>query len=173
MHPEQVLQLCQIAPTNIVADFGAGSGFMSRAAAKLASQGVVYAIEIQRGLVDRLQHEAKQAALSNVHPIWGDIEAKNGSSLKEESVDFVIFSNILFQLDDKQGAIAEAARVLKSGGRALLIDWTESFGGMGPAPHHVFGPDAARALFEQKGFMVVTDALPAGEHHYAILFSKK
>ncbi|HSE56485.1 MAG TPA: class I SAM-dependent methyltransferase [Candidatus Paceibacterota bacterium] len=172
MHPEAIIAAAQLRPSDVVADFGAGSGFMSRAAAKLVPQGTVYAIELQRGLVERLEHDAKEANLSNLHPIWGDIESPKGSSLADASVDVVILSNILFQLDDKSGAVAEVARVLKPASKVLVIDWTESFGGLGPAPQHVFRPEQARALFEQRGLQVVTDQLPAGEHHYAILLRK-
>lgn len=172
MNPEQVITACQLSPGDVVADFGAGSGFMSRAAAKLIPKGTVYAIELLRGMVERLQHEAKEAGLSNLHPIWGDIEAPRGTSLEDGTVDFVILSNILFQLEDKQACVTEAFRVLKPSGRVLVLDWSESFGGLGPAPHHVFAAPAAKELFERKGFKLLSEKLPAGEHHYAILFKK-
>lgn len=164
--------MCNLQSTDTVADFGAGSGFVARAAAKLVPHGNVFAIEIHRDIIARLTRDAADWGLRNIHPLWGDIEVAGGSKLGDESVDFVILSNVFFHLDDKEGCVKEAARVLKSGGRILLIDWTDSFGGMGPQPHQIFPKETAKALCTRLGFTVLIDTLPAGDHHYAILFKK-
>ena len=172
MNPRDTLVACNLQSTDIVADFGAGSGFMSRAASALVPQGHVYAIEINREIVARLIRDATDGALTNIHPLWGDIELPGGSKLDDGVANFVIISNILFHLDDKDSCMKEAWRVLKSGGRILVVDWTESFGGIGPAPHHVVPQSVAEALATHAGFIKVSDTIPAGEHHYAILFRK-
>jgi ubiquinone/menaquinone biosynthesis C-methylase UbiE len=110
--------------------------------------------------------------VTNLHALWGDIESNEGSKLANESVDFVLCFNILFLLDDKAAAIKEAFRVLKTGGRIVVADWTESFGGLGPRPHHVFTKDMAETLLTSTGFKKLSDTLPSGAHHYAILFGK-
>lgn len=172
MNPDQMLMACNIQSTDNVADFGAGSGFMARALSSIVVFGNVFAIEINRDLVARLAHEIEEKQIKNIQPIWGDIEMVGGSKLSDESVDMVILSNILFQIDDKASALKEAQRVLKPGGRVLVVDWQESFGGLGPAPHHVFDKSRAESLFASLNFTKLSDSLPAGEHHYAILFKK-
>jgi ubiquinone/menaquinone biosynthesis C-methylase UbiE len=87
-------------------------------------------------------------------------------------MDFVILSNVLFHLEDKQGCAKEVVRVLKDGGRVLIVDWSESFGGMGPVPTQVVPADRAAAFFTSLGLTVLTTTLPAGDHHYAILLKK-
>jgi ubiquinone/menaquinone biosynthesis C-methylase UbiE len=172
MEPALMLAACNILSTDVVADFGAGSGFMAREISKLVPQGNVYAIEINRDLVARIIHEVQDNHITNIQPLWGDIEIKGGSKLGDEAVDIVVLSNILFQLDDKLGCIKESIRVLKSGGRILLADWSESFGGLGPVPHHVFDKSMAEQLLLSVGCTKLSDNLPSGEHHYAILFRK-
>ena len=172
MDPKSMLSLCNLQTTDSVADFGAGSGFLARAAASLVPHGNVFAIEINKDIVARLTRETVELHLDNVHPIWGDIEIAGGSKLDNQSMDFVILSNVMFHLDDKSGCVAEVLRVLKSGGRALVVDWSESFGGMGPIASAVFSKDRAIELFTKAGFAVANDALGAGDHHYAILFRK-
>lgn len=172
MNPAQMLAACNLQVTDSVADFGAGSGFMARAIAGIVTRGNVFAIEINRDLVARITHEAQEQKITNLHPLWGDVEITGGSKLGEASVDVVVFSNILFQLDDKKGALKEAYRVLKIGGHLLVIDWQESFGGLGPAPQHVFNQNMAQELVSSLGFTKLSDNLPAGDHHYAILFKK-
>lgn len=172
MEPARMLAACNIQVTDVVADFGAGSGFMAREISSIVTAGNVFAIEINRDMVARIIHEIADKQIKNLQPLWGDIEIPGGSKLADASVDMVVMSNILFQLDDKVGCIREATRVLKPGGRVLIVDWTESFGGLGPAPHHVFEQKMAEELLAKNGFTKLSDSLPAGEHHYAILFKK-
>ena len=172
MDPVVTLTACNLQTTDTVADFGAGSGFVARAAALLVPQGQVFAIEINRDIVARLTREVQDNKIKNIHTLWGDIEVKGGTQLKDASADFVILSNVMFHLDDKTGCVNEATRVLKPGGRLLIVDWTESFAGMGPAPHHVFTQAIAESLLLSLGYTKLSDTIPSGEHHYGVLFKK-
>ncbi|HVY35675.1 MAG TPA: class I SAM-dependent methyltransferase [Candidatus Paceibacterota bacterium] len=172
MNPAQMLAACNLQTTDAVADFGAGSGFLSKAAAALVPQGSVFAIEIHREIVTRLARDAEESHLDNLHVLWGDIELPGGTRLDNESVNFVIISNVLFHLDDKIACINEAKRILKPGGRLLVVDWSESFAGLGPQPSAVVNKQMAEELCARAGLAKVSDTLPAGDHHYAILFKK-
>jgi hypothetical protein len=79
--------------------------------------------------------------------------------------------NVLFQLEDKATALLEVARTLRSGGKFFLVDWTDSFGGLGPHPDQVLARDAARALVEGSGF-VYERTFDAGDHHYGLAFRR-
>ena len=153
-----------------VADFGAGSGFYSKAAsAKVGYTGKVYAIEVQKDLVKKLESDLKNWGISNVECIWGDIEKRGGTKISDCSMDAVIISNVLFQAEDKLGLIDEVKRVLKKGGEVLLIDWSDSFGGMDPTQKDVIIASTARELFEKRGFKFIRN-ISASEHHYGIIF---
>jgi len=170
--PVKTLAACNIRASDAVADFGAGSGAYTRAASRIATTGTVFAVEVHQEMGHGLARALKSEGINNVQVLWGDIEVPTGSTLADHSVDFVIISNTLFQLEDRPGCAKEIHRVLKPGGRVLVVDWTESFGGMGPAPHHVFTPAMAHDLFERAGFARRAEDIPTGEHHYAILFHK-
>ncbi len=172
MDPMRLIATCNLQSTDSVADFGAGSGFIARALAKQVPQGQVFAIEINRDLVTRLTREATDMHLTNIHPIWGDIEIAGGSKLATDSVHFVVLSNVMFHLEDKQGCLKEVYRVVKTGGRVLVVDWQESYGGMGPAPHQIVTSQMTEELFARAGFTKISDSLSGGDHHYAILFKK-
>lgn len=172
LDPLQTLSVCNLQTTDIVADFGAGSGFVAHAAAKLVPHGQVFAIEINKDIVARLTREITERHVKNIIPLWGDIEVTGGTQLKDGSVDFVILSNIFFQLEDRAGCLNEVRRVLRDEGRVLLVDWSESFSGMGPMPHQVFTKQMAEDLFARLRFTKLSDSIPAGEHHYGLLFKK-
>lgn len=170
--PQKNIEQCSIQAGMEIADFGAGSGFYTIAASKaLIATGRVYAIDAQKDLLTKLKNNATREDLYNVEVIWGDIEKIGGSHLRENSIDLALMCNVIFQLEDKQSAISEMKRVLKSGGRALLVDWADSFGGIGPKPDSVFGKEKAIGLFEKNGFHLDRE-VSAGAHHYGLIFKK-
>jgi FkbM family methyltransferase len=169
-NPEQNILHLGLKEGMRVADFGAGTGFYSKAAStKVGYSGKVYAIEVQKDLVKKLESELKHWGISNVECIWGDIEKRNGTKISDRSMDAVIVSNVLFQAEDKLGLIDEVKRILKKNGQVLMIDWTGSFGGMGPAKEHVVTENTAKELFEKRGFKF-EENISVSEHHYGIIF---
>jgi len=169
-NPEQNILHLGLSEGMRVADFGAGSGAYSKACSqKVGYTGKVYAIEVQKDLLKRLETDIKSWGITNIDCIWGDIEKKNGTKISDNSMDAVIISNVLFQADDKLGLIDEAKRVLKKGGKVLLIEWSESFSGMGPAPEHIVTESMAKELFEKRGFKL-EESISTSPHHYGIIF---
>lgn len=155
-----------------VADLGAGSGAYTLAAARqVGTSGKVYAVEVQKELLSNLKNAATKQGVFNVEVIWGDIERNGATKLKDNTIDAVIISNVLFQAEDKSGLIAEVKRILKPKGKALVVDWKESFGGMGPHPDHVVRETEAKKIFEAGGFSIER-SIGAGEHHYGFIALK-
>ena len=171
-NPEKVLKQFSLGEDWHIADFGAGSGGYTLAAARQVSRARVYAIDIQKGLLAKIKKEADEAKISNVEVLWGNVEERGGSHLGDGSVDAVIVANILFQAESKKGVAEEAHRILRSRGRVLLVDWNDSFGGLGPHPEAIFSKEKAIKLFESVGFEYEQE-IDAGEHHYGIVLKKK
>jgi len=170
--PVKNIEKCNIQAGQDIADLGSGSGFYTLAAAKaLSSTGRVYAIDAQKDLLSKLKNHATKEGLYNVEVIWGDIEKPNGTKLKDSSIDMVMLCNVLFQLSNKENIIAEIKRILKPGGRVLVIDWTDSFGGIGPKKSDVVKKDVVMGKFEKNGFHLDKE-IPAGSHHYGLIFKK-
>ena len=163
---------CGIQVGMDIADLGSGSGFYSLAAAKaLISTGRVYAIDAQKDLLSKLKNNATRQGLYNIEVIWGDIEEPNGSKLKESSVDLAFLCNVLFQIEDRPAAIKEAKRILKPGGKILLVEWSESFGGIGPKQNMVINKKSGQDMFEKAGFHLDRE-ISAGAHHYGLILKK-
>jgi len=172
LNPQRVVAASGIHEGMKVADFGAGSGFFTRAAARAVDLGgVVWAVDLMPNLLTRIKNLSLAEGLKNVEIIRGDIEHMGGSHLPEGAFDFVIMANVLFALECTDCAVNEVARVLKRHGKVLVIDWRDSFGGLGPHPDHVVQQAAARDMFERKGFSFVGD-VDAGAYHWACVFKK-
>jgi len=156
---------------DIVADIGTGIGHalitLSRA---VGDTGKVMALDVQKDLLKNATDLIKEQKLKNVETVWADVELPHGTRLPDTSLDAVVFVNILFQLDDKAAALAEAKRILKPKGKLLLVDWADSFTGLGPTKTRVITEHDAEKLFMNAGFHK-EKAFRAGPHHYGIVFS--
>lgn len=153
-----------------VADFGAGSGAYALGVAEaLEGSGKVYAIDIQRDLLRRIANEAARRGYKNVEIIWADLEAPRASKLADASIDTVLISNLLFQVPDKLLILKEARRIVKPAGTVVVIDWTDSFKGMGPAKEDVFKKEAMLALASEAALELKRE-FEAGAHHYGCIF---
>ncbi len=161
-----------VLESKTVADLGAGSGAYSIAAARrVGNSGKVYAVDVQKELLPRVSDLAKNAGLSNVHVIWGLIDKLGGTGLKDGECHATILSNAFFQVDAKDLCAKEAARILKPGGELLFIEWSDSFGHLGPHPDAIVKPEAAERFFAMAGLRKKKE-FSAGPHHYGIVFTK-
>lgn len=170
--PTDHIEYLELATGMYVADIGAGSGHHAILIAKaIGNEGKVYAIDVQKELLSRLKNEALLENLHNIEIIWSDIEKQGSTRLADNLVDRALFSNVLFQLEDKKSAVSEIHRILKPGGKVVIIDWAESFGGMGPHKDMIINPLEAEYLFTSEGFIKEGNLHP-GEHHYGLILKK-
>lgn len=171
--PSLCLSQFHLEPGMVVADLGCGSGaYTFEIASKVAPTGKVYAVDVQKGLVDKLANECKQKNLTHVSVLWDDMDDANGIALQTESIDRIVIANTLFQIEDIQKFASEVKRILKPKGSVLIIDWAESFGGIGPAKEHVVTKERAQEIFEKVG-LFTTKTINAGEHHYGFVVQFK
>ncbi|MBU0749935.1 methyltransferase domain-containing protein [Patescibacteria group bacterium] len=154
-----------------VGDFGAGSGHYAVCASPIVGDtGTIYALDIQEDVLTHITNVCESRGIKNIETVWGNFEKPGGSKLKDDSLDAVILSNALFQLEHRENAIKEIKRVLKTGGRLLVIDWAGAYDGMGPPPDQVVAEAAAESLFITAGFHKVK-GFRGGPHHYSLVFT--
>lgn len=170
--PEKNVALFGIKDGEHIADFGAGSGAYAFALSRrVGPRGMIYAVDIQKELLSKIKNEGNRLGLENIQVIWGDVEKPGGTKLGDASLDGILLSNILYQVSDKKAVMEEAKRVLKSGGKVFLIEWSASHGGLGPKPEDVFPKEEAKKLFGTAGFARERE-IDAGSYHYGLIFSK-
>ena len=152
-----------------VVDLGAGSGFYSiEAARQVGPSGRVYAIDVQKELLDRIRTTGASQGLRNIEVIWANAEKIGGTKLRESIADRVIASNVLFQIEKPDEFALEIKRLLKPGGKALVVDWNA---GSPLGPKTVFPQNKAIMLFEKAGFKL-DQTFTAGDHHYGLVMVK-
>lgn len=153
-----------------VVDLGAGSGFYAyEAARRVGTTGRVYAVDVQKDLLERLRSNAISQGLRNIEVVWGDIEKIGGTKLREGIADVVVASNVLFQIEKPDEFCLEIKRILKAKGKVLVIDWNEV---SSLSPKTVFPSTKAEMLFEKSGFKL-DQSFDAGDHHYGLVFTRQ
>ena len=114
---DAVLNAARISPDDTVLDVGAGTGFLTEAAAMIARK--VIALDFSRGMSDeaiaKLGKGKVEFRIGNVEHI----------QLPDSSVNVVIGNMVLHHCPHPKMAIAEMSRVLKLGGRIAFSDLQE------------------------------------------------
>ena len=70
-----------------------------------------------------LKGGTKIESIDNIELIRYNVESREGVKFKDNFLDLVLMTNLLFEIDDKKRVIGEAKRILKNNGRILIIDW--------------------------------------------------
>ncbi len=173
LRPEDVIERFQLGEGTTVADLGVGTGVYTLAAAEAVGEhGVVYGCDVSKELLNSVSATAKKKGFSNLHTIWTDLEEEHGTTLADASVDAVIATNILFQIEHKERFVKEIVRILKPAGKVLIVDWSDSFGGVGPHAGSVVRRTVVQSLAEGVGLQFQKD-IDAGSHHYGMIFRKQ
>lgn len=173
--PQKNISEFGIMPGQIIADFGSGAGHYAFPISTLVgNKGKVICIDIKKDSLISLKNTAVREGKTNLEIILGDIEKQGGTKLKDEAVDGVIFSNLLFQLMDKAGAINEGRRILKPGGKIYVVEWSDTsvMSGMKLGKDKmILGKDELINLMKNNGLSLEKN-FEAGEHHYGLIFKK-
>lgn len=133
LNPELVIKQLGIESGMRIAHFGCGNGYFTfPLARKIGSDGILYAIDVQEEKVISVKNQARNMGLGNIKAIRANLEKKDGSGIESDSTDCVFIINMLYQSDKRSKVIGEAKRVLRTGGKIIIIDWKESSGSIGP-----------------------------------------
>tara|TARA_R110000850_G_scaffold10018_1_gene36178 strand:+ start:445 stop:1374 length:930 start_codon:yes stop_codon:yes gene_type:complete len=109
--------LLKLMPPMVIADLGAGEGTFSQLLAQRAEQ--VIAIDNSAKMVAYGSKVAKENGFKNLEYRFGEIE---NPPIDDNSVDLVFLSQSLHHAEKPDDAILAAHRILKPGGRIVILD---------------------------------------------------
>ncbi|HIG81247.1 MAG TPA: metalloregulator ArsR/SmtB family transcription factor [Verrucomicrobiales bacterium] len=112
--------LLRLLPRLDIADLGSGEGLQAELLARNARR--VICVDNSKRIVDFGQRKAKKNGLKNLEFRHGDIE---NPPLRAKSVDVALLSQALHHAEHPKTAIAAAHRILRPGGRILILDLLE------------------------------------------------
>lgn len=107
----------------VIADLGAGTGFISLEIAKRAN--IVFSVDSSKNMLGELYKAAKDSNLNNIYPINSEVE---DLPLFDDSIDLIFMNMALHHVENPGKAIKEIFRILKPGGKVIITDVLEHNG---------------------------------------------
>jgi ArsR family transcriptional regulator len=109
--------LLTLMPPMVIADLGAGEGTFSQLLARRSKK--VIAVDNSEKMVEYGRELAHKHGVKNLEYRKGDLE---DVPIKDATVDLAFFSQALHHAQHPERAVAEASRILKPGGRIVVLD---------------------------------------------------
>ncbi|MEK7557747.1 MAG: methyltransferase domain-containing protein [Patescibacteria group bacterium] len=168
-----ILTKAHVSEKMKVADLGCGTSghFIFPVAKIVGKKGIIYAVDILKTVLETIGKRARIENYDNVKTVWSNLEVFGATKIESVSIDISFLINTLYQSHKRVEIIREAIRLIKQGGRLVIVEWKNV-----AIP---FGPPAEERV--NKELMVVTanrfgmqleDEFDAGPYHYGLIFVK-
>ena len=116
-----LLAALALEPGMVVADIGAGTGYLARRMAKAVSPGgKVLAVDVQPEMVRMLERLAREQGLANIVPSLG---TEDDVKLPAATVDLAIMVDVYHELAFPHEVLASIIRALKRDGRVVFVEY--------------------------------------------------
>ena len=109
-----------IAKTDDIADIGAGSGYHVFKMAKMAPQGMIYAVDIQDEMLAAMERKKDAGNIKNVSLIKGSEKSAN---LPENSIDKVLIVDVYHEMAYPKEMMASIKKARRPEGKLYLIEY--------------------------------------------------
>lgn len=171
INPFKLLERVGIREGQRAADLGCGSlgHFVFPAAQLVGGKGEVYAVDIQRHVLDHIERYAKDQQFFNVRPVWSDIDVYGATRIEEESLDLTLLVNNLYLSQNREALVREMARLTKPGGRIVVVEWKASASPIGPTKDQRIEKEEAKKILKSP-YMKLYDEFEPGPYHYGLIY---
>jgi ubiquinone/menaquinone biosynthesis C-methylase UbiE len=143
----------RIAEGSAVADLGAGSGwFTIRLASRVGPNGVVYAEDVQREMIESIRRRVERAQLRNVVPVLGSSQDPRLPG----PVDAVLIVDAYHEMDQPVVMLKNVARALKPNGRVGILEFKKDGWGPGPPMNERVDPERVIRDAEAAGLRLIS-----------------
>ncbi len=117
----RLMKLMDFKPGEVVADVGAGSGYLTfRIAKTVGEKGKVHAVDIQQEMLDLIKERSKKQNLNNVEPVLGKID---DPKLPADKIDTVIMVDVYHEFSHPYEMMEGIVKALKPGGRVAFVEY--------------------------------------------------
>ena len=118
--PSKIVNALNLKSDNVVADIGAGTGYLSFLIAPTLPQGKVLAVDVQPSMLDIIKFFKSEKQISNVEPVLATLKLPN---LSENSIDLAVMIDAYHEFEFPREMMEGIVKALKPGGRVALIEY--------------------------------------------------
>lgn len=118
--PSKIVRALNLQPDDVVADIGAGTGYLSFRIAPLLTEGKVLAVDIQPEMLEIINFFKQEKHITNVEPILATLTNPN---LPSPSVDLALMVDAYHELEYPQEVMTAIVKALKPGGKVVLVEY--------------------------------------------------
>jgi ubiquinone/menaquinone biosynthesis C-methylase UbiE len=164
-NPAEIVGAVGIPTGARVAEIGCGTGWFTFELEKaVRPRGMVYALDMQPAMLQILETRRQHWERVLTLPC-----GENTFELDDGEVDVVFHANTLHEVRSPQEHLREVHRVLKHGGRLIVIEWHWMAEESHPGPHNSrrLEPGATKELLAAAGF-AITGVQDVGPYHYVV-----
>jgi ubiquinone/menaquinone biosynthesis C-methylase UbiE len=158
--PDKALEALALKRGMVVADVGAGSGYMSFKMAKLVGpSGKVYANDVQPEMLEKLRARAQRDKIANVETVLG---TETDPKLPAGSIDLILMVDVYHEFSQPQAMLDRMRESLKPGGRLVLVEYRKEDPKVPIRPEHKMSVADVRTEVEAEGYQFdqVIEVLP-------------
>lgn len=167
-NPETILNEAGATKGMTMVDLGSGPGFFTIPMAQMTGEkGLVYAVDSDQTMLNGLKENiAKSEVNPNIIKIVDSDVCHTG--IPKESVDFVLFANVLHEVEDKKTFFQEVRRISKPTAYIVDVDWKKIQTEYGPPFKERLSEDEANRVLAENGFSVIKQ-IDVGQYHYELI----
>lgn len=168
-----VLSAARVGDKMKVADLGCGSSghFVFPAAKMVGKNGKVYAVDILKTVLENIKKRVKQENLDNIESVWSNLEIFGATKIEAGSLDVAMLLNTLYQSNKRVEMLREAIRMMKRGGRLVVVEWKNIASPFGPPTEERVKADLLKPGAQKLG-LDLSEEFDAGPYHYGLVFIK-
>jgi ubiquinone/menaquinone biosynthesis C-methylase UbiE len=165
MKIDQVVAALDVRPGMIIADVGAGSGLVSGPLAiATGTKGVLYAVDIDKGLLAHIAARAADQRISNIRTVLGEFTDPK----LPEKVDLAFMNDVLHHIADRATYLRNLATYLKPGGRIAIVDFIPSRSPHATQPELTVSEEQAGAWLMEAGLRLAKKVTIFDDRFYII-----
>jgi ubiquinone/menaquinone biosynthesis C-methylase UbiE len=166
-HPDDALDALNLKAGMVVADVGAGTGYMSlKMATRVGPSGKVYAEDVQPEMLRLLRQNAAKAQATNVETVLGN---ETDPKLPPGQIDLILLVDVYHEFSQPQKMLRKMREALKPDGRLVLLEYRKEDPNVPIRPEHKMSVQEVKTELEAEGFKMdqVIETLP--RQHILIL----
>jgi ubiquinone/menaquinone biosynthesis C-methylase UbiE len=166
--PKIILIEAGVTKGMTIVDLGSGPGFFTIPMAQMTGErGLVYAVDSNQAMLDGLKENiAKSEVNPNIIKMVNSDVCHTG--IPEQSVDLVLFANVLHEVEDKKAFFQEVRRISKTTAYIVDVDWKKIQTEHGPPMKERLSKDEAKRVLSENGFSVIKQ-IDIGPYHYELI----